>query len=288
MTCRVGLVALLSIACGPAVVDDPVGGTGTDASSSASSDSATMSGSSTVGSASTDTTDPSGTATVMSSTGPVDTGSSDDGSCPPDQGEDDGPHFDVGPPRPECSLFEQDCREGNKCVPDGFWTRVCVPIDPDPVPDGESCSAVGPTDPCAVGSWCGPGDVCVPLCTGSFADPSCPAEMICVIDDEEVVAYCARPCDPFADDACPGLTCQPTEHGFGCLPSGGQGRAEPCQQTDSCSAGLVCVPGEEVPQCCSSSCCTPLCSAEHPCKGGACEPFDPAIPGPDGIGRCVL
>lgn len=278
-----GWAFVVVAACGPAVADpDDGSGTGTDGGTTAPSTSAS-------------TTEPGTTApttsvgevtgTVTTVTGPVDTGSSADDSCPPDENEDEGPHFDIGPPLPECDLFAQDCKEGFKCVPDGYSTRICVPLDPAPVPDGEACDAAFDADPCGPSSWCWPGsNTCVPMCTGSARDPICPPDTICVMDDEGITAVCQRPCDPF-ETTCPRfMACQPTDQGFGCLPAGNEQSGEFCHEQDSCGAGLACIPGEEA-GCCSSQCCMPLCSLEHPCEsGGPCVGLN--SPGPDGIGYC--
>ncbi len=208
-----------------------------------------------------------------------------------DDGSDDGVKLDVGPPDPECDIFAQDCEAGFKCVPDGFWVRVCVPVAEMPLADGEPCTRSPGSDPCGDGSWCGLFDheldlgTCVPQCQGSPAAPECPAQTICVIDDESVVAFCQRPCDPFADD-CGTDTCQPTSQGFGCLPSGAQQAGDGCQQQDSCADGLFCIPAGALQDCCSGTCCAPICDDTHPCAVGDCVRVEPAPPGSEGIGFC--
>ncbi|HWB81306.1 MAG TPA: hypothetical protein VG755_40365 [Nannocystaceae bacterium] len=231
-----------------------------------------------------------GTSTTLTTS--VDSSGTTD-ACATDLDSDTfGGDFDVGPSEPTCDLFEQNCDKGEKCVPVfGFSTRDCVPIAPEPLADGESCEA-GSDDPCGPSSWCGlPDDdgngTCLPLCTGAFANPICPVDTICVIDDEMIVAYCAAPCDPFDPAACPGHhSCQPTARGFGCLEEGGHTRGEHCLQNDSCADGLYCAPGGLVEGCCFESCCAPLCSDANPCEGGACQPLGDAVPGPDGLGFC--
>lgn len=287
---RVGLVAFAWVlACGPTtVVGDGSGSEGGSGSSGNDGSTSTVGTSvgTTVGEATGTTIGTTNGSTSLDSSGTTD-------ACATDLDSDTfGGDFDVGPPEPTCDLFEQNCDEGEKCVPVfGFSTRDCVPIAPDPLADGESCEAGG-DDPCGPLSWCGlPDDdgngTCVPLCTGTFADPICPADTICVIDDEMIVAYCAAPCDPFDPAACPGHhSCQPTDRGFGCLEEGGHTRGEHCLQNDSCADGLYCAPGGLVEGCCFDSCCAPLCSEANACEGGSCHTLPQPVPGPDGLGFC--
>lgn len=274
------VIAILS-ACGPATSDGDGSG-----SSGGEGDTASASASATGGmETTTSSTGDDGSATTGTST--LDTGSTGNG-CPPP--EEDPPHFDVGGARPECDIFLQDCPEGEKCVPQGFSDRACVPVPAEPIPPGEPCDVQFDADPCDATSWCfadpsRDSGTCTPQCTGDASDPVCPDDMICVIDDESIVAYCAPPCDPFAD-ACGTMTCQPTPHGFGCLPSGMRHDGDECSQHDSCEAGLGCLARRPVLECCSGLCCASYCDDAHPCDGGACIPFDPPVPGPDGIGMC--
>lgn len=277
---RVGLVVCAWVlGCGPTTnVGDGSGSEG--GSGSSGNDGGTTTVGTTVGEA-------TGTSTTIGMT--LDTSGST-GACTNDEETFGGSDFDVGPPEPTCDLFAQSCDEGEKCVPVfGFSTRDCVPIAVDPIADGEACDA-GSDDPCGPLSWCGlPDDdgngTCVPLCTGTLADPICAADTICVIDDEEIVAYCAAPCDPFDAAACPGHhSCQPTDRGFGCIEEGGHTRGEHCLQNDSCADGLYCAPGELVEGCCFDSCCAPLCSDANACEGGSCHALPQ--PGPDGLGFC--
>jgi hypothetical protein len=275
---RVGLVGLAWVcACGPTTV--VADGSGSDGGSSGETSGGSASITTSTSGPSTSVSEATGT-TIGSSS--VDSSSST-GACPSDD-EYGGGDFDVGPPPPECSIFTQDCDEGMKCVPDWFATRVCEPIAVDPIADGQSCEAGG-DDPCGPSSWCGLENddgigTCVPLCQGAADDPVCPDGMICVIDDEDIVAYCMAPCDPFDADACPGRTsCQATPRGFGCIENGGVDRDDACLQDDSCGAGLVC---RSFDGCCHGKCCTPFCSDDNPCDAGTCTPIDD-VPG---VGYC--
>lgn len=286
----VSSMVLALSACGPQVGDDAGGGGGSDSGGSGGTGTGTQGASSSAGSSGAEGT----------TGGSITVGSGEDGAthgCV-DDGSDDGVKLDVGPPDPACDIFLQDCEAGSKCVPDDFWTRVCVPIVDDPIADGEPCTPATGTDPCGPGSWCGlvdhgtvdePGSgmgTCLPQCQGTAADPQCPADTICVIDDEFVVAFCQAPCDPFAADPCGAQTCQPTAQGFGCLPSGVQQAGDGCQQNDSCADGLLCLAQAELETCCHLNCCAPMCDATHPCERGTCEPLATPPGGGDGFGYC--
>ncbi len=205
-------------------------------------------------------------------------------------GEDTGIHLDLGSVPPECSLFEQDCDEGDKCVPAGWGTRRCIPASADPIADGEPCT-IAEEDPCGPTSWCAAivseEPTCLPMCTGTEAQPECPRGTICVIDDELIVAYCAPPCDPLDPDACPSrLGCKVTPHGFGCVETGYKTLGSQCYEHDSCADGLACVDAEYVEGCCSAKCCAATCVDAGPCDGGSCIPFDPPVPGAPNVGHC--
>lgn len=262
------------VGCGPGLADAP---------SSGSSDGGGTTGSRT-------TTDPTTGASVGTSVGSTvaDTGEGTTAACDPDEDEaGDEVHLDLAADI-ECNSFDQDCPAMEKCVPYGFETRHCVPIPVEPIPDGEPCDAIQ-DDPCGPTSWCGLArdgvGTCVPLCGGTHDEPVCPGDTICVIDDEGIVAFCQRPCDPFVADSCPADTCQATPHGFGCVPAGAVQRGEFCYEDDSCADGMVCRHHSFVASCCHARCCTTLCSAEHPCDGGTCA-FDPAVPGSEDVGYC--
>jgi hypothetical protein len=255
---------------------------GGDATQTASASAGTATA--TAGTATATATDASASATVADTGIDVTTD-----ACGDDDDEDTGVIFDHGP-TPECDLFEQDCLDGEKCIPRGFFSTECVPIPKEPLEEGEACTAVSREDPCDVGQWCGPTatgvgeSTCVRLCAGTFVDPVCPPDMICVFDDDNVVAYCAPPCDPFEPDACgEGLSCLPTRLGLGCVQGGYAGGSDHCYQHDSCVGGLAC---HEVAGCCHSKCCAPFCDGAHPCEVGDCVPLDPPIPGPEGLGLC--
>lgn len=276
----------LACACGPTVELDPTttGGPLETTASVEADTRSTMEDPPTTGAS-----DASSTSTAAD---PDTTGNPSTTTSPPcgelDDGDDVG-GFDIGVIH-ECDLFLQDCEPGMKCVPQGFLRLVCEPIDPEPIPDGAPCP-VDVLDPCGPLSWCTPAGpsgegTCVPLCTGSYHEPVCPDDTICVVDDETIVAYCAPPCDPFAADACAFGSCLPTAHGFGCVPSGDATAGESCEQHDSCEDQHACRVAAVVPACCDDLCCAPLCDDAHPCVRGSCIPLEPPVPGSPGIGTC--
>ncbi len=277
---RLGGLALLGLlACGPSVDDDSPA----SASSTAGGDGSSSGGPSTL-------TVGASTGTAGADTSVGSTAGTTDAECPPDETEEP-PKFDVGVALP-CDIWAQDCEDGGKCVPVEHATLECVTQDPEPLADGDACEPAAGSDPCGPTSWCAldPGGAtasCTPMCTGSPSDPICPADRVCIIDDEGIVAECQIPCDPFDPNACGEGTCQRTDRGFGCLESGGRADGVGCAQDDSCGGGLLCAPADEVAGCCDESCCAAYCSPAHPCAAGTCTPIEPPIPGAPDVGSCV-
>ena len=138
----------------------------------------------------------------------------------------------------ECSVWAQDCCEGDKCVAwanDGgnAWNATrCVPIDPDAGGVGDPCtmmsSEVSGVDTCVVSSMCWnvvddtlTGE-CVGFCEGSENNPICAPEDTCVIANDGVLNLCLPSCDPLAVTPCEdGFGCYPTaDEAWACLPVG--------------------------------------------------------------------
>lgn len=106
----------------------------------------------------------------------------------------------------ECSIWDQDCAQGEKCGPwanDGgplHNATRCVPVAPSPMAPGEPCvvegSGVSGIDDCDVGVVCY--DVpkkslegtCVEMCSGSENSPECPEGSWCNITNDGVLALC--------------------------------------------------------------------------------------------------
>lgn len=224
----------------------------------------------------------------------------------------------------ECSVWTQDCSEGQKCsayADDGgsSWNaNKCVPVMPDPHAPGEACTVTGSgvsgIDDCELGSMCWDvGDdlmgTCVALCTGSLEEPMCldPATA-CVIYNDGVLNLCLDRCDPLTGD-CPDPNdlCLPASledpDGFLCIvdASGDGGQVHtPCTFANSCDAGLLCRPAASASECDqqAGSCCEPVCDLTVPdpdsqCTGVGqkCVAFfmpDMAPEGDEDVGVCAV
>jgi len=302
-------LCLLSPACGPAVsLED---GSSEDSTSGEASDSTGLP----PGGTSADTTDVGSEDTID----PDEGGEVDSGgpgctfTCPdpppPPPGSTSG-----GSPALECSLLDQDCPEGEKCMPwanDGgnVWNATrCAPTDNEPGQYGEAClvegSGVSGIDTCALGLMCFGVDPrtnegeCAALCSGSEGDPFetllCDDPDLSCILINDVLPLCATECDPVAP-ACPGnQACYLNGDGFTCadVPDSAAAEGEPCVGVSGCSEGLMCAYGpafecgaEPGEGCCAATCDT---TSVDPCPGNECLPWfpEPAPAGYEHIGVC--
>ncbi|MEM7156058.1 MAG: hypothetical protein AAF799_24610 [Myxococcota bacterium] len=305
---RLALVALtlgLGLACGPdSNLDDGA------ASSGEGSTAATPSAA---------TEDPVGDDTSTSGNG---TGT---GIEPPSTYEEDGggtgctftcpdPPSPPTPPGPgsggfECDLEEQDCPEGEKCMPwanDGGneWNATrCTPLADNPQDAGEQCNVEGSgtsgIDNCDIDALCWQVDpatnigTCYSLC-GS--DGMCDQPERTCVGFPGDVPLCVEPCDPTAS-AC--------EDGQGCFLLGSRficqdpldppvALGEPCEGPTACEPGLLCAYDIEL-QCgaeAGQGCCAPVCDVtdEEPCGVGAvCDPWFRFAPPPElsHVGVCI-
>jgi hypothetical protein len=197
----------------------------------------------------------------------------------------------------ECSVWDQDCPAGEKCMPwandgGGSWNATrCSPVDADPDQVGDECtvegSGVSGIDSCDVAQMCWNVDTetltgtCVAFCTGSEEMPMCePAGTACSISNQGVLILCLPLCNPLAPDDCAADEgCYPSGDVFQCAPdaSGRMGGAgDPCEFLNACDLGLMCADAATVPGCASASCCTPFCEVgdDTPClEGQTCVPF---------------
>lgn len=220
---------------------------------------------------------------------------------------------DVGPIAIECDIFMQDCPEGEKCAPwanDGgaSWNAIrCVPVDPDPDGVGEPCTTEeGPfsgLDSCDVGVMCWDVDpdtqqgVCTPLCSGSVNAPMCDDDRICLVGGDTTLPLCMPKCSPLDPEACSeGNGCYPTYDGFICGPDAsgkGGGEFEPCEFTNACDSGLMCLVSDTAPALCdpeSFGCCIPACDLTDPAcpETTTCTPYyEEPVPGLDDVGVCT-
>lgn len=323
MNARCIIVAALAwvVGCGPAVTSQSNEGSTGEANNG-----------STTGSLSTGSSSPGdGTAapptTVGSTTAPdrPETTSGSSSTGPDDPTEDPCACNFLCPPCPprgcpgydpdcggfnECDIFEQDCPEGEKCMPwanDGtqVWNATrCSPIDPQPDTVGEPCTVKGiPSsgiDSCAASEMCFYADednngTCVSFCGGSVQDPECPEGQACSFTNDATLALCLPACDPL-NSACPeGEGCFPAvAETFACLPAPTETIANffTCHLSGGCEPGTVCLDPLALPDCDNEEgCCTSYCDLADPScpEGLECLPFfEPgAAPDHENLGLCA-
>lgn len=279
-------------ACGPAGIGDP-SQTGEGSTSSAT----TSSSSSSSESSDSDSSTGEGTTSTATTTDPSAT---DFVPMEPDLGWVE-----------DCDMWEQDCAEGEKCVPwastGGSWDDAkCVPVLGEQAA-GEPCvygGAVDATDDCDAGTHCWnvmevEGEMlgtCTPFCT-NVEDPMCPMGYACSVSSS--LAICIETCDPIEQDCAEGTACFWTHSDFSCvfttqdIPLG-----QPCGFINDCAEGSLCLTAEVMPDCEGSSCCAAFCDlglGDEPCAAGlpgtVCYPFFEAGMVPEGqehIGVCIL
>jgi hypothetical protein len=212
-----------------------------------------------------------------------------------------------------CSVFDQDCPEGEKCVPYGSsgdsWDALkCVPVLGDQAP-GEPCVWAGiieATDDCDASSICWFAEeiegqffgTCVAQCTGTPDMPECLPGASCILNDNGSLALCLPGCDPVVQDCGEELACYWGGAMFECIftseniPTG-----EPCGFVNDCAPGHLCADAAALPSCAGSACCTQYCNlldGDAGCSaqpGTACVSFFDEGRAPVGyehIGACVL
>lgn len=202
--------------------------------------------------------------------------------------------IDAGSRTYECDTWYQDCPAGQKCMPwsdDGAssWNATrCVPIDPDAVAVGETCSVVesglSGLDDCERHAMCwhvnGTTNMgtCVALCQGSEHHPVCTDPLArCRQASEGTLALCLYDCDPLSQDCNAGQACIPVDDRFICAPdaSGDDGVfGDPCPFLNLCDPGLFCAEPDDVPGCLSEDgCCSTLCDLDDPDASATCPGF---------------
>ena len=193
----------------------------------------------------------------------------------------------------ECSVYEQDCNEGETCrawANDGGsrWNAFrCSPVAERPAQVGEPCTVEGGplsgVDSCDVGLMCWDVDPetlegeCAAYCSGSPLEPSCDEqEDACFVLDEHV-PLCRPPCDPLANECEAGSTCAwSPDDVFACVDQA----VVPCPDGHryyGAGQGPAAFCGEDEP------CCLPYCdtSQAEPCPDMLnCLPFH-ITPNPD-------
>ncbi len=198
----------------------------------------------------------------------------------------------------ECSVWDQDCPAGEKCVPwanDGgnaLNATRCNPLDPMPVADGEPCLVEPPgvtgIDNCGPESHCFDVDpdtlvgACVGFCDGSEAAPVCAVDgQECVIENWGAISFCLDTCDPFGEPCSNDRSCvAATPEQFVCARPGTAALGENCLQFVDCEPGASCVELAD-----NERVCVPPCQpAGDPCEAGStCQPWGDAgvcVPSP--------
>ena len=201
----------------------------------------------------------------------------------------------------ECDPFQQDCPEGEKCVPyastgENWDANKCVPISGTGT-TGEACVSGGiveATDDCDGEHFCWD-EVCTPFCEGTPDVPECDPGSACLISNEGSITLCIDTCDPLASDCPDPLVCAWAGFGFVCAEEapGLGGIGEDCSQLADCSPGAVCLSDEVLSGCESTACCAELCDTsqmDYPCveAGLTCQAFynDPPE-GYENVGVCI-
>jgi hypothetical protein len=213
----------------------------------------------------------------------------------------------------ECSEWEQDCPDGEKCsayANDGglAWNSTkCSPVQDDPGQPGDVCtvegSGVSGIDTCAEGVMCWDVDetntgVCIALCTGDEEAPICDSGFSCAIAND-VLNLCLPDCDPLTQDCPSDNLCIPNGEHFICVldASGEEGQAfDPCEFGNACDQGLYCMDTPYASECTSdaSGCCLPFCDLGGdacPGAGQDCLAWyeeGMAPPGYETVGICGL
>ncbi|MEM7151631.1 MAG: hypothetical protein AAF799_02270 [Myxococcota bacterium] len=244
-------------------------------------------------------------------------------SGPVDEGTDSCPFIcdpDGGPPPIECSVVDQDCPAGQKCVwaelRPGFgrrnWSR-CIevtgdrePFEPCSLPNGIGFEI---TDDCGPESYClevyGTADhgFCAPFVGDDYGCDAYPGTDLAVENGSDFPAACLHyECQPLVPSTCPdGMQCTfypawlygsmkcwsvPPETD---LPVGAE-----CD-FGQCGEGKLCAPADWLPDCSGERCCTEWCDLQAPecaTPGTTCEFFpvwnyqdDPEF---DWLGACLL
>ncbi len=262
---------------------------GTEAASTGDTD-PTSGGTAIPGASSSSTSEP----TTDGPLEPATTSSSTGASC------DDPPPLD-NPEVWNCLTTQQDCPDCYKCTHNwsgdtSVWPvtegTVCVPVDSEPVADGEPClygDALG-FDNCGEQSFCwtpGPdaaSGYCIPFCGDQ---KTCGEGSVCVGGGDGPLG-CLPTCDPF-EPSCPDPSevCQTGPSGSVCQSGGDLPASEGEECSFACGSGLSCVPADVYgPGCETDSCCTNLCDAAHPCSVGEQTCLGSCGEPPEGLSVC--
>ncbi|MGB1016430.1 MAG: ribulose phosphate epimerase [Nannocystaceae bacterium] len=263
-----------------------------------------------------DTTTTTGGSDTDGPTDPTTTTTTDDPTTTTDTTSDTDP-FLVVPDTAvaeECSTYEEDCPDGQKCMPfanDGgnAWNALkCVDVvgegghgDPCTV-EGNGVSGV---DDCELHAMCWDVDpetnegICTAFCDGTPESNSCQPDMTnCVIINEGVLNLCLLRCNPLIQDCTDGQACYPIGDAYTCIPvavppeEGLEGN--PCEFLNACQAGLMCLNSGLYPGGCDGAggCCSGFCDLSAPdCTVPMTECIainENPTPGQEDYGVCAL
>jgi hypothetical protein len=161
----------------------------------------------------------------------------------------------------------------------------CVPVVDHPGAPGDPCTVQGWSasglDDCDRGAFCVLYDTadllgtCTALCIEdenmvvACVDP----DARCVGGPEALPQLCVTDCDPFGTDCPGGQACYRIGKHFVCLAdlSGDNGHTgDACTFTNDCVPPSLCGGNDEVADCSTPSCCTPLCDTRDPDASAAC------------------
>jgi hypothetical protein len=204
----------------------------------------------------------------------------------------------------ECDSFEQDCPEGEKCVPyastgETLDANKCLPITGEGEP-GDVCTYGGivvPTDDCGADSHCwadGDVGVCREFCQGTPDEPTCPEGFQCLIGGDGSISLCMPTCDPLLQDCDPGSACYWNDVMFTCEETTGNvALGDPCVAIGDCSLGLICASASLLPNCAGDYCCVSYCDLSAPmCEqpDTECAAFFDGVPpaGYEDVGVCII
>ncbi|HWB74243.1 MAG TPA: hypothetical protein VG755_04795 [Nannocystaceae bacterium] len=285
---------LLAAACGPVVAVEGDTGSSSGAGTTGPLTTSVGSSSTTVGVTTSTETSTSTTGTSDSSDDVDDTGIMSAGFiCHGCFGPDGGSFH-------ECDIWQQDCPDGEKCMPwagngGNTWNSTrCSPLDPMPAAVGEACtvegSGVSGIDSCDIAAMCFGVDpktnmgTCAALCGGNVGMPICADGLSCLWSFNESVPICLVPCDPLAPDCGVDACALEEQTGtFWCVPAimvGETAYAESCDAPFTCGSDFVCAAAENVPACATESCCTTRCDPAMPlpcpdeAAGQTCIPLE--------------
>jgi len=206
----------------------------------------------------------------------------------------------------ECQTIDDDCPEGQKCMPynnDGGPTlnaTKCVEVMGTGV-HGEPCQGDIPLglDDCADGHMCWDVDpetlvgTCFAFCVGGWENPMCePEKTKCLIGSEGTLTLCLPICDLLLQDCPPDEGCylNPGNEQTFCAPTlapdamGFAGDA--CNFYPDCQPGLACI--DSWPDC-PGGCCSPYCDLGDPvcAPGTECvAAFQWPLPEEEHVGVC--